>query len=244
MFIQRTTVSVIYKKIEGIKKVYSQNESFLKQYFNEALVLPVPDIAPVEIPRIIVTTLNDHGKLTISPIATTFEVSYDKGFEKDWNVCSEYISDRMEKIFEFLNKLTNNKYEYIGLISNVIYDEVKVDGCEKIVKNLLNAKNIPNIYDINLKYTFVENDNLFDNIMLHNYRNFNKDISLDLVAGALNSKFQVGESIEAIIDINDRYGFNNCSEYESNDTKFKFLIDCMGNVINNKISSLIENAIY
>ena len=47
MLIQGTSVTVTYEKIEGIKKVYYNNENILKEYFNEATALPIPDDAPV-----------------------------------------------------------------------------------------------------------------------------------------------------------------------------------------------------
>ena len=74
MLIQGTSITITYKKIEGIKKAYYNNEEILKQYFNEATALPIPDDAPIDIPRIIVKTINEHAQLNISPTATTFEV--------------------------------------------------------------------------------------------------------------------------------------------------------------------------
>ena len=38
MLIQGTSITVNYKKIEGIKKVYYNNEDILKDFFNEAAV--------------------------------------------------------------------------------------------------------------------------------------------------------------------------------------------------------------
>ena len=58
MLIQRSSVSVMYKRIDGIKKAYYNSEGILKRYFGEATVLPVPDDAPAEIPRIVVKTLD------------------------------------------------------------------------------------------------------------------------------------------------------------------------------------------
>ena len=98
MLIQGTSISVTYKKIEGIKKAYYNNEEILKNYFNEATVLPVPDDAPVEIPRIIIKTLHEHAQLNISPVAATFEIHYNAGFEKNWELCAQYIAERMEKV--------------------------------------------------------------------------------------------------------------------------------------------------
>lgn len=243
MIIQGTSITVTYKKIEGIKKVYYNNEEILKDFFNEATVLPIPDDAPFEIPRILIKTKNEHAQLNISPTAATFEVHYDAGFERDWKPCSEYIIARMAKVFEFLNILTGNTYEYIGLVSNIIYDEIAQEGTQKIAANLLNTKKIDNIYDINIRYTFVEEENLFVNIMLQNARLFKNGITTN-EAGALSIQDQIAESIGAIIDINDRYGFNTNVEYKSDSGMLNKLIDVMGNIINNKLVALIEKGEY
>lgn len=243
MLIQGTSITATYKKIEGIKKAYYDNEEILKDYFNEATVLPIPNDAPDEIPRILIRTKNEHAQLNISPIATTFEVHYDAGFERDWEACAEYIINRMGKVFEFLNILTENTYEYIGLVSNVIYDEVEQEGAKKLAENLLNAKSINNIYDINIKYTFVEKESLFVNIMLQNARLFKNGVSVNK-AGAFSIQDQIAESIGAIIDINDRYGFNTDSHHKSNSCMLNKLIETMGIIINNKLIALIEKGEY
>ena len=243
MLIQGTSISVTYKKIDGIKRVYYNNDNLLKDYFNEATVLPVPDDAPVEIPRIIIKTLHEHAQLNISPVASTFEVHFNEGFERNWEACVVYIRERMEKVFEFLNILTNNNYEYIGVVTNMIFDEVSSNGTQKIASTLLNSRKISNIYDVNIKYTFVEKNSLFVNIMLQNARLFKTGIILDK-AGELRIENQTAESIGAIIDINDRYEFNNDSGYKSDSSKLDVLLSTMSNVINNKLYSLIEKGEY
>ena len=243
MLIQGTSVTVTYKKIEGIKRVYYNNDKVLKRYFNEATVLPVPDEAPVDIPRIIIKTLNEHAQLNVSPIATTFDARFDSGFERNWESCAKYISERMSSVFEFLNILTDNAYEYIGLVSNVLYDEVKNNGANKIESSLLNSKKIKDIYDINIKYTFVENDNYFVNIMLQNARLIKGGVNVNS-AGVLGKDEQIAESIGAVIDINDRYGFNTKNNYQSDSGKLDYLIQSMGNIVNNKLETLIEKGEY
>ena len=46
MLIQNTSVTVNYKKIDGIKNAYINNEEKLHKYFNLGTVLPIPDNAP------------------------------------------------------------------------------------------------------------------------------------------------------------------------------------------------------
>ena len=243
MLIKGTSISVTYKKIEGIKKAYYNNEEILKNYFNEATVLPVPDDAPVEIPRIIIKTLHEHAQLNISPVAATFEIHYNAGFEKNWELCAQYIAERMEKVFEFLNILTNNQYEYIGVVSNLIYDEITNNGAKKLSETLLNSKEIKNIYDVSIRYTFVEKSSIFVNIMLQNARMFKEGLVLDQ-AGALSLCNQTAETIGAIVDINDRYDFNNNPDHRSSSSKLELLLSSMSNIINDKLHTLIEMGEY
>ncbi len=243
MIFQGTSVSVAYNRIDKIKNLYYTNADILKDFFNEATVLPVPDDAPDAIPRIMVRTLHEHAQLNISPIAATFEVHYNNGFEKDWRSCEAYILERMTKVFEFLNIFTNNKYSYVGIVSNVLYDKVSTNGSSILIENLLNAKKIRDIYDLNIKYTFVENEKLFVNIILQNARLFGSEINVNK-AGSLNCKNQIAETIGSIIDINDRYGFNNIVDYCSCDNVLSELLDSMRCIIDNKLTTLIEKGEY
>lgn len=243
MLIQESSITITYKRIEGLKKAYYTNDEVLKEHFAEATVLPVPDDAPVEIPRIIVKTLNEHGQLNISPIATTFQVRYNDGFEYDWQKCSHYLRERMELVFKFLNMLTNDRYDFIGLVTNILFDEVTTDGAKKLSKVLLNSDSINDLYDINIRYTFLEGTNMFVNIMLQNARLFDQSID-GSVAGALNPEKQLSESIGAIIDINDRRGFNNNPGYSSSSSMMEELIDSMNKVISVKLRNLIQKGEY
>ncbi|OQB48421.1 MAG: hypothetical protein BWY02_01798 [bacterium ADurb.Bin157] len=243
MKFQGTSVTINYEKIDGMKKAYYNNEHILKEFFNEATVLPVPDEAPLDIPRIIIKTLGEHAQLTITPVASTFEVRYDGDYERNWRLCSEYIMKRMEKVFEFLNLFTGNSYKYIGLVTNVLCDEIKSDGAVKISEVLLNTNNIKDIYDLNIRYTFVEDKKLFVNIMLQNARMFKNDINVN-IPGSLCESDQIAESIGVVVDINDRYGFNNNRDYKSSSSMLKNLSDCMTNVMNGKLQDLIYNGVY
>ena len=244
MYVQGTSISVIYNRIEGIKKAYYQNEHILKDYFNEASVLPVPDDAPIEIPRILISTRHDHAKLSISPVTATLRVDYNDGFERDWGKCSNYLQQRMSKVFEFLNLLTENNYKYIGAVSEVVYDERIKDGAaEKLSSVLLNTKKINNLYDINIKYTFIEDERYYINLTLQNARQFKQGLLLD-VAGALSKDKQISEFIGVKIDINDRYGFNSSDGYKSSSEVLMVILDKMDIILKEKLTNLIEKAEY
>lgn len=243
MTIQETSINIIYKRIEGIKRAYYQNEELLKEFFNEASVLAIPDDAPSEIPRIVVKTLHEHSELSISPTTASFRIVFNDGFEKDWRKCAQYIRERLKPVFQFLNVMTSNQYDYIGIITKVLYDEIGEDGSKKLTDTLLKADDIKDIYDINIRYTFVEKENFFVNIMLENARLFpeNTDYS---IAGSLNMNDQIKESIGAIIDVNDRKGFNEKLDYKSSSNIMSDLLESMTTIIDSKLSNLIENGVF
>lgn len=243
MLIKGTSISVTYKRIDALKKTYYNNENILKAYFNEATVLPVPDNAPDGIPRIVVTTLHEHAQLNITPVTTTLQILYNDGFEHDWNSCVSYIQERMKPVFAFLNILTENQYDYIGIVTNVLMDDIVSDGAKILASNLLKIHDVRRIYDLDIKYTFVEENNIFVNIMLQNARLFADKVSAD-TAGALGEKNQIAESIGVIVDINDRYGFNSSENYHTNSSQLNNLIKEMTTVLNNKLNLLLEKGVY
>lgn len=245
MQIQGTAISVTYKKINNLKREFYKNEdNFFKDYFNEPAVLPVPDDAPDEIPRIIIKTLNEHAQLSITPTVTTLHIAYNDGFEKDWDKCAAYIKERMDAVFKFLNVMTDDKYDYIGIVTNVLKDDMESGNAALLADNLLKSGDISKkLYDINIQYTFVEDDSIFVNIRLQNARLFNEGVAAN-TAGALSSENQYKETIGAIIDINDRYGFNSKENYYTNSGNLSRLMDKMSNVINNKLQPLILKGTY
>jgi predicted small secreted protein len=243
MLIKNTSISIKYKKIDNLKKNYFINEDILKEHFNEATVLPIPDEAPLEIPRIIIKSKNEHSQLNISPIAATLQIDYNDGYEKDWNKCEDYIINKMKIVFSFFNILTKNEYEYIGVVSEILLDEYLRDGAKILAHNLLKNSGESSIYDLNIRYTFVKEDKIFVNIMLQNARLFKDGIDTNC-AGELSIDNQVSESIGAVIDINDRYGYNTCKDYKTDSSKLDCIIDEMTEVIDGKLNELIEKGVY
>ena len=65
-----------------------------------------------------------------------------------------------------------------------------------------------------------------------------------LISEKRYSQKQIAESIGAVIDINDRYGFNNDPEYRSDSSELQALLRSMSNIINNKLHTLIQRGEY
>lgn len=243
MLIQETSISLRYKKIDNLKRTYFINEHILKEQFNEATVLPIPDDAPFEVPRIIVKSKNEHSQLNITPVNATLQINYNDGFEKDWNACKQYILEKMNCVFDFLNILTKNEYEYIGIVSTILMDEYNGDTTRLLSNNLLNGNMQCDIYDLNIKYTFAEEDKYFVNIVLQNARLYRDGIE-ENSAGALCQANQLAEAVGVIVDINDRYGFNNNVEYKSDRGMLESLVEKLSDILETKLRLLVEQGVY
>lgn len=243
MLIQDTSVSVKFNKIENLKKIYFLNEELLKTHFNEATVLPVPDDAPIEIPRIILKSIHEHSQLNITPVNATLQIIYNDGYEKNWSDCAVYIMKKMEIVFKFLNIVTNDEYEYIGMVTNIVFDEIDQNGAQFLAQNLLRNNISSRIYDLSLKYTFREYDDMFVNVELQNARMYRQGVNPE-VAGGLNVMYQDRETVGVTIDINDRFGFNMNKNYKTNKEKLNKILDIYTTVINEKLNPLIYKGEY
>lgn len=242
MHIKTTTVSINYKRVRELKRTYYNHENVLRRHFNEATVLPIPDDAPDEIPRITVTTLHDHGQLVITPVNAAFRVSYDENYENDLKQCICYVKERMESVFEFLDKLTKGQYEYFGIVTEVLID---MDGGAKtLAMKLLDEKRMADIvHDLDVRYTFVEDDDIFVNIDMRNVRLF-KDGCTGTVAGSFSERNQSKNTICAVIDVNNRYGFNENPDFCSSKKDVDKLFEHIGKIIPNKLERLLDGGVY
>ena len=63
-------------------------------------------------------------------------------------------------------------------------------------------------------------------------------------AGAFSAENQIAEAVGAVIDINDRYGFNNDVNYKSDSQKLGTLLTCMNSIVNSKLYDLLERGEY
>ena len=242
MQIQNSTINIVFPRVENIKKQFILNEDVLKENFNEANILPIPDEAPEEIPRIIVKTKHEHSQLSIAPSAINFKTNYTGEYVTKWQKCHDYINSRVGDIYEFANELTGNEYSYMGIVTNLLWDQISENGDSILYKNIFNKNKPENLDDILLKFTFVEKNKYYVNITIQSvqvFENINSNSSGEFCKDNLRM-----HTISVMLDINDRYSFNNEKNYVSKKQTFEELIELTKDVINNKLETLIEKGVY
>lgn len=239
MNINQVLITIKYSQIKELQRQYYINSRILDDYFCPAIATPIPDNEFLEVPRLIIKSIHGHSELNVSPLALTFNVFK---IDYNWNECIKYITERLDIIKKFLDKLNvDNKIEYIGLIVN-LSRECKDDACKVLSSSLL-GKSQKNLFDLNIRYTFVENDREYVNIQVQNVRAFKKNIGMDTSSDLLDSYLNQNV-IGVTIDINDRYAFNNDKNYKSSISVTNELINKMTIIINNKVDTLIEKGEY
>ena len=242
MIIKNSAVNIMFSRCENIKKQYILNEEIIKERFNEASILPIPDEAPSEIPRVIVKTKREHSQLSIAPGAVNFQTEYSDDYTQNWELCEEYIKSRIENIFKLTDKFAAEQYNYIGIVTNLIWDNVSKDGNKILFNNLFGIPSADNLDDLVVKYTYIEKEKYYANITLQSariYKNSNVNEAGSFVEDNLEA-----HTIVITLDINDRYAFNMQKGYLSNKTNFDELLNLTTDIINSKLKNLVEKGAY
>ena len=242
MTILNTATSVFFPHVENIKKEYILNEQILKDKFNAAGILPIPDDAPVEIPRIVISTIKEHSQLNIAPETVNFQTIYDNEFSNDWEKCEEYIKSRMDDVFKLTDILTNNRYSYVGIVTNILWDDITESANAILYKNITKKDAPNNLDDFSVKYTYIENDKYYINITIQSLKDYgNKNIK---IAGELSDSNIVSRRIQITLDVNDRLAFNNNVDYLSNKESFNEVLKLTTMIINEKLNKLVNEGDY
>ena len=182
--------NVFFKPMPDIRKHSFKFEEDLKEYFPLSFnILPIPDNAPFEVPRIIGASPNQHSNIQISANMIQLSVLFDKEFSNDENKCYAYTKIRIERLLKVLENLSC-EILFMGLITQCVENGVDKPR-DFIRKTFFNLKTSNELFDVATKATFVSDEQYYVNIELTNLRND-----------------KGGESLGIVLDVNNRYIMN------------------------------------
>lgn len=242
MIIQNTNIAINFPRVEGIKKKYLANEEFFKEKFNEASILPIPDDAPIEMPRILIKSKGEHSQISISPNIINLQTVYTDKYSADWELCEKYINERMNDIFNFVDKITEGKYYYIGVVTDLFIDDCNKNGNKILYKNLFKKSAPENLEDLIVRYTYSDSNKYYTNIALQSarvYENINNDESGQFTDDKLEK-----HTISVEIDVNDRYSYNSKKGYMSDRNSYYDIMNLTTKIIKEKLNTLVESGEY
>ncbi len=242
MIIQNTNFNIFYPKILNLRRKIVDYEDKLSVFFLPVNILPIPDDAPEEIPRITMSTINGHSSMNLSLTGAAFTTNYDEKFNNSWEKCLGYLNDRIGKVYDILDILKQEKFLFAGLLTQIFMDEISSNPVDLINDRILKLNSKTKPFDVDCKITFVYDDNYYININVSNVRLFEGLIPNGIsTSGILQEKANI---VGVTIDINDRYGFNYNKGYTSDYTKVQRILEITTDIINNKLNKLIMEGVF
>jgi len=236
MEVINSNFNIFFSPILNLRESIFNLENELASFFPKPFgLIPLPNEAPLEIPRITATSHHGYSNLNISLNSAQFSTKFDENFSNDWNKCSDYIYQHVSKIYSILKARFNDKPLYCGLTINFLHKIDSSNAIDLMINNFIKNKSSIRPYDIVNKNTYVIEDNYYLNLQIQNQR-LEKDQNFFI--GHL-SDFEKLNLLAVSLDINDRYGFNYIPGYFSGFNK----IDRIFQLTNEYVIKKLENFI-
>lgn len=232
-----TNFAVNFSPISDIKKKFINNAN-LEDQFADPTILPIPDNAPDDIPRIVCQSKNGHSNLTITKCSLSLSTMYDNSYLNDWSLCRSYLSNKIHLLLDILDKLECD-FKFSGLVTQIICEPSEDNATNELLHKFSKVKSNYNIYDYSQRFTIIKDEKYFVNLEINNIRVFNGATQNLTTAGFL--KDEEGNKICIVSDVNDRYDFNYNVDFKSDSNKINKLLDLTDKCISN-IDTLVNNA--
>ncbi|PWW99187.1 hypothetical protein CYK75_10755 [Clostridium perfringens] len=239
MRIESIGFNLFIPKMNNIRQYYNEIEQNLKEYFVTPFTLvPIPDDAPEEIPRIIAKSKNGHSELQISLINVQLNIGFDDNlnFNSDINKCFSYTQERINRIVDTLGKYSNDVFLFSGITTRIIKDNQ--NPIKFLNDKFLNVKSNVDLYSISNKFTYLLEDKYFLNFNIYNLRTFEGIINEHNIKPEIN---EISNNLCIEIDMNDKYGFNHNREHLCTRNTIEHIINMIKNNINNNIDMILNN---
>jgi hypothetical protein len=200
----------------------------MKDFFptDSYLTFGIPSNFPVspEMPRISVSSKNNHSNLQISLNQIQLTTKFDENFQTDFSQCYEYLKDRIIAVNEITKIISEGRMFFNGIVSQFVDNEIS--DVKKDIISCLYKKELSNepIFDILSKLTYIEDKTYYVNVTVNNIRDNN-----------------LIEALGVQLDINSRYNFNYNKEKKYIDEQvLNKLQDLYENIVMNHLTEIIK----
>lgn len=241
MQIKNARYNMVYPKISNLRRKAFDIEEQLKDYFHQITLIPIPDDAPEEIPRISTTSHHGHSQLNISLSNAQLATNYDEAYESDWSECLSYLRDRTNKVYATLENYIDHGYLFSGLTTEIIFNnESQGDPIELIKDKFLKLQSNLSPHDIEHKITFVIEERYYVNITFKNLRIYQ---GMTIPTSGIQ-KQQKDHHLLCILDVNDRYGFNYKENYTSSKKETEAIFEITESILRDKLKKMITEGVF
>jgi hypothetical protein len=216
----QNSFAITFPRCRDIRRKANDFEDFLQTHleghYRQPMLIPIPDEMDPEVPRLIFGSIHGFSQIVVSQIGLSLNVTYSPDWQLDVSKGRQYLLERAPVLFDLLSILDNVKPFFSGLTTRVRLP-VNADD-EAILKHLhkfvSETETTANVHDVTVKITTVHNDRFYSNMIVQNYRTW----EIEKTSPGLQrlSRQQASErGIEITGDFNDRYAFNERTDYFS-----------------------------
>jgi hypothetical protein len=238
MKITNSAFNMIFPPEPSIRESIFILESRLSEDFPKPFILvPLPNEAPVEFPRISATSRHGFSTLNISLNNFQLVTNFSNDYSVDWKKCKEYVENHVYKLIDIVQPIFRQKPYYCGFTVNLL-QKMDGDAVEALKKNFVSPNVNGQIYDYFNRFTFLR-DKFYINIQLQNQRIQPNQM---LLPGMLKQDEQKN-IIGIALDINDRYGFNYNPGYTTSLGNIRSILDLTDDIVRNKLEKFVKEGV-
>ncbi len=235
--------SIIFPRKPDIRRLANTLEDVLKGQYHQPTILGVPDDLEPEIPRLIFGSTHGYSQLAISQVALALNVNFSPDYQLSSEQRQEYLESKVPLLFQLLKACNIDNPSFVGLNWRVRIEGVNISD-EKILSELsnsmLNNDETGLLFDIEIKRTEVVDKKHYFNVVIANYRDWPDDSQQSGVMRRPHST-AIGKGIQVLIDYNDRYSFNEYSDYYTTQDKAIEIISRAYEMADSTLKKLIKD---
>ena len=250
MEIRNIICTFFFNRIEVfINKINELENSRLSKYFITPFnAQPVPNDAPPILPRITASSSDGCYDLIISQVnvqvVRKVKCLIDDTTDRKLAEMKEIVLD----VYNSLKGIYNKDFFYFG--TNYIVDIDNENPVKSIIEKY--TKGIENdICEINIRYSLVDEEKYYSNIILSNTKEYQLDIQVpkeqigkqnNIIIDTLSiSKMkEISHKIQLSVDINDKYSYNLDENYRTNETEVNHILEKTKKLTDMKIKEFTE----
>lgn len=249
MEVRNIVCTLFFNRIEAPRNRINELEgSDLSEYFIVPFnAQPVPNDAPPVLPRITASSSDGYYDLIISQVNVQLirklKFNLDDTFEEKLQQTKEIIL----KVYSNIKRIYNQEMLYFG--ANCIIDIDDESPVNKIKDKFIKGLN-EEICDINLRYSSVEDDKYYNNIMVSNIKEYqieikipkeqaNKPTNIFIDTLSTSNMKEAKHIIQLSADVNDRYAYNLSNEYRTNENEINNVFNKVNLTVKAKINEFI-----
>ncbi len=205
-------------------------EDVLEEMYGSISILGVTPNSPLEIPRMVCQSANNHSQIQISCINGQLVVRFDENFYEDFDLCLSYCKERMNLLQKALLEI-GVKIKYSGITTQFVCSG-DLNAINNLKSKSFKIRESDEVFDVLGRVTYVKDETYYLNLTMNNLRNTPTDeVPTE----------EVGVSFE----VNDRY-VDNFPKEKSHDFKEALdeLFKIQSDFAHNTIDKLLLEGVF